>query len=159
MNGLSLISFAELAQTTETASLARQSLLLKMFEGQNIYPFPMTVIIDRAYVPGAPMKMSFPNGNPCDENRQLETWRLLTRVFPMLQVNEAYHFLCFRDKTDKKRNYYPILLVEEVPLMKAKSRSASLARLAEDDPMRYLTEVEEANLRWLDTFEISEGDK
>jgi hypothetical protein len=147
---LSLISFEALMSETQGLAAVRRRYIERFFEDDEVFPFSMNLILREPYNPAGPAKFIYAgNGEAVDESRQLETWRMMSSIFPYLEVGKSYHFLCAREKKDKKTNYYPLLLVEDVPLSKAKSRSIKLKNLAEASPQDYLMECERANKEFL----------
>jgi hypothetical protein len=153
----SLISLNELvtAEKLPPLSMTRRGFFEKFFDPQSgIYPYSMNLIIAAPFRgTGTPMKFVFAgSGLDVQEAKQFETWKLLSSVFPLFDqgtVTKCYHFLCFRDKSDKRKNYYPILLVEEVERKQAKYYSARMASLSDENPSGYLSHCEEKNAKWL----------
>ena len=136
--------------------IARYDMLQKLANpASSLFPDSLTVIIDEPYKgAGFPLKMSHAfSGYPCHENKKLDTWKLMSQVFKHLQAGKCYHFLCFRERSDKKNNYYPLALIEEIALSQAKSLGAKLHHLAVADPLEYLETCSQRNKAWLEMIE------
>lgn len=160
---LSYISIHKLLeeQHKDPLTIGRQAIMKELLLGntKNFYADSMVVQCMSKYNgAGAPMAFAFPNQNvimyKADPKKELNTWDFMNPVFPVLELNKFYHFLCFRNVGDKKKNYYPILLTHEVPANYAKSRSINLHKAAEDEPANYLIECIERNEEWFGELDV-----
>ena len=147
-----LYDFQKLANAEGGVSAIRRLLLERMINTDEIYPCSMVVRCMSNYDatrPHNPLQFAFMNDAMINASpeKQLQTWNYLSQIFSFLQKGKNYHFLCYRDKDDKKNNYYPILLVEELIGTDSylRSKSSSLYHLSKDRPIDYLRYCEKNN--------------